>query len=69
MRRDGRGEEDGEKGGWGVVLQWREVSRDCSLCLREESDYVTTALKLRGSRTFTTIRRASARWGEHTSSR
>lgn len=29
----------------GVVLQWREVRGDCSLCLWERSDYVTTALR------------------------
>lgn len=42
-----------EAGGRGVVLQWREVSRDCSLCLWEASDYGTTALRLRGSEALT----------------
>lgn len=29
----------------GVVLQWREVRGDCSLCLWERSDHVSTSLR------------------------
>ncbi len=50
--RDGRVENGGDGVHWkrrrrrrGVVLQWREVRGDCSLCLWERSDYVTTALR------------------------
>jgi len=52
---DGREENGGDGVHWkrrrrrrrrrGVVLQWREVRGDCSLCLWERLDYVTTALR------------------------
>ena len=45
------------------MLQWREVRGDCSLCLWERSDYVTTALRHCSPRTVIDVGWATSRRG------